>query len=37
MFIIMTSQIRKGMETQCFHGFRSIKNMKYILKRSLQV
>ena len=32
-----TSQIRKGMKTQCFHGFRSYENIKYILKGLLQV
>ena len=32
-----TSQIRKGMKTQCFHGFRSHETIKYILKGLLQV
>ena len=31
-----TSKIREGMKMQCFHGFRSFKNMKYIFKRLLQ-
>ena len=32
-----TSQIRKGMKTHCFHGFRSFENVKYVLKGLLQV